>query len=169
MPLASHDTVTRAKVLTAFARRCDEESNPGAAFEDAVAGLCVGGTRRAQDQAEYDWSRDGRRVACKSAQLAWNRDMEFWKLTFSNVKLRREGAEAAAFDELLLAVYSPAGVHLFRHDLRAGVSSDGKATAATGSQLKFVGPMHEPDWRAAHVSWDSEGHIRLEDYTMFRT
>ena len=37
-PLASHDTVTRGKVLTGYARRCDADEHPGAVIEDAVAG-----------------------------------------------------------------------------------------------------------------------------------
>ena len=37
-PLASHDGVTRGKVLTGYARRCDADEHPGAVIEDAVAG-----------------------------------------------------------------------------------------------------------------------------------
>ena len=115
-----------------------------------MAGESVDGTRRAQDlQAAYDWQRDGRRVACKSAQLRWNSFDERWMLQFTNVKLATAGGRDAAFDELLLAAYTPEGVHLFRHDLRAGVSTSGVSTAATGKQIVFYGPSHEPDWRVA--------------------
>ena len=48
-----------------------------------------------------------------------------------------------------LAAYTPEGVHLFRHDLRSGVSTNGKSTAVTGQQIKFDGPRREPDWRVA--------------------
>ena len=65
-----------------------------------------------------------------------------WKLQFSTVKLD-------ACDELLLAAYTPEGVHLFRHDGMAGLSTAGKSTAATGKQIVFVGPRNEPDWRVA--------------------
>ena len=41
-------------------------------IEEAVAGERVDGKRRGQIQAEYDWQRDGQRVACKSAQLLWD-------------------------------------------------------------------------------------------------
>ena len=40
-------------------------------------------------------------------------------------------------------------MHLFKHDLRAGVSAHGKSTAATGQSVQFFGPVHEEDWRAA--------------------
>ena len=99
--------------------------------------------------AAYDWQRDGQRVACKSAGLRWDRNMEHWMLQFSNVKLATAGGRDAAFDELLLAAYTPEGVHLFRHDLRAGVGTSGVSTAARGKKIKFIGPSHERDWRVA--------------------
>ena len=92
--------------------------------------------------AAYDWQRDGRRVACKSAQLKWNDDSERWMLLFQAVK-------PEACDELLLAAYTPEGVHLFQHHGRAGLGTAGKSTAATGKQIFFVGPKHERDWHAA--------------------
>ena len=141
-PLASHDTVTRGKVLTGYARRCDADEHPGAVIEDAVAGEDVNGNRRGQNKAAYDWQRDGRRVACKSAQLRWDDSSQLWKLQFQNIKLD-------ACDELLLAAYTPEGVHLFQHDGRAGLSTHGKSTAATGKQIVFYGPRSEADWRKA--------------------
>ena len=45
--------------------------------------------------------------------------------------------------------YTPGGVHLFRHDRRAGLSTSSKSTAATGKQIQFYGPRNEPDWRVA--------------------
>ena len=149
VPLASHDLFTRAKVLTSFALGCDAELRPGAVFEEAAAGESADGKRRGQNSAAYDWQRDGRRVACKSAQLKWNSANERWMLQFRAVKLATAGGRDAAFDELLLAAYTPEGVHLFRHDLRAGVSTSGVSTAATGKQIAFYGPRREPDWRVA--------------------
>ena len=92
--------------------------------------------------AAYDWQRDGRRVACKGAQLTWDDSNQRWMLQFQKIKLD-------ACDELLLAAYTPEGVHLFRHDRRAGLSTSGKSTAATGKVISFVGPRNEPDWRVA--------------------
>ena len=141
-PLASHDAVTRGKVLTGYARRCDADEHPGAVIEDAVAGEDVDGKKRGH-QAAYSYQRDGRRVACKSAQLKWAAGSDNrWMLQFTAIKLD-------ACDELLLAAYTPEGVHLFRHDRRAGLSTNGKSTAATGKEITFYGPKHEPDWRVA--------------------
>ena len=102
-------------MLTGYARRCDADEHPGAVIENAVAGEDVNGNPRGQNKAAYDWQRDGRRVACKSAQMRWNDSSQRWMLQFHTVKLD-------ACDELLLAVYTPEGVHLFRHDGRAGLS-----------------------------------------------
>ena len=79
-PLASLTGDTRGKVLTGYARRCDADEHPGAVIEDAVAGEDVNGKRRGQNQAAYDWQRDGRRVACKSAGLTWDDSLQRWKL-----------------------------------------------------------------------------------------
>ena len=98
--------------------------------------------------AEYDWLRDGRRVACKSAQLRWAVHKSCWYLQFRNVKLATR-ERPAAFDELMLAAYTPTGVHVFRHDLWSGVSSVGKSTAASGKQIFYTGPKHELDLRVA--------------------
>ena len=147
VPLATLDALTKGKVLTAFARSCDADLHPSAAFEEAVAGDRVDGKRRAQHHAEYDWQRDGQRVACKSAGLTWNRGIEGWQLLFQKVRLSKEDQRDAAFDELLLCAYTPEGVHLFRHDLRAGVSRSGKQTAALGHQIAFYGPRGQDNWR----------------------
>ena len=63
--------------------------------------------------------------------------------------LQFQAVKPDACDELLLAAYTPEGVHLFQHDRRAGLSTHGKSTAATGKQIVFYGPKHEPDWRVA--------------------
>ena len=69
-------------------------------------------------------------------------------LEFRNVKLGGEGTEAA-FDELLLAAYTPRGIYLHRHDGRLGVTTNGKATAALGSTINVYGPCDEADWASA--------------------
>ena len=149
VPLASHDAATRAKVLTTFARCHDAEQHPDAVFEDAAAQQRIDGRRRGQHMAEYDWQRDGQRVACKCTQLAYERGNGRWRLMFRDIKLATAGERGAAFDELLLCCYAPDGVHLFRHDLRAGVSTNGVRTASQGKQVVFNGPTNEPDWRVA--------------------
>ena len=48
-------------------------------------------------------------MACKSAQLRRDTHSRYWKLQFNSVKLGGEGT-VAAFDELLLAAYTPRGI-----------------------------------------------------------
>ena len=148
VPLAELSTVPRAATLTLLARRIDAELHPGAQIEDAVAGLRVDGGKRGQNSAPYGWQRDGKRIACKGAQLTWDKSKRYWTLQFSNVKLAH-GDVPAAFDELLLAAYTPRCVYLYRHDLRLGVSTAGKETAARGHQIAVRGPSGESDWAAA--------------------
>ena len=148
LPLAEMPGALRGRLLTSLAREVDAALHPGALFEEAKAGRSVDGKRRGRDKAPYDWQRDGRRVACKSAQLKRDTHCRLCKLTFNNVKLGGEGTEAA-FDELLLAAYTPRGIYLYRHDGRLGVSTSGKATAAKGSQIAVYGPRDEADWASA--------------------
>ena len=94
--------------------------------------------------------RDDRRVACRSAQLLWRKATRNWSFQFRNVQLPLVGVrDAAPFDELLLVCYSPKGIHLYRHDQRSGVSTNGKNTALTGHNIQFGGPRGEDDWRVA--------------------
>ena len=141
-PLALLDYVTRAKVLTGFARRWDADEHPGAVMEDAVPGEQVNGAKRAQHNAAYDWQRDGQRVACKSGQLTWYKGRARWALQFNNIKLD-------ATDELLLALYAPEEVHLFRYNLTVGLSSAGKRTPVQGQRVTYYGPANEPDLHVA--------------------
>ena len=144
--LAELSTTPRSSVLTSLVRSLDTSLHPHARIEDAVPGTRVDGSPRAQHQAPYDWRRDGVRVACKSAQLTWNASDRRWKVLFQNIK--PSGAEGA-FDELLLALYTPRGVHVYRHDLRLGMSTNGKSTEATGRQIQVYGPRDEESWQSA--------------------
>ena len=148
LPLAEMPGALRGRLLTSLAREVDAALHPGALLEEAEAGWSVNGTRRGQNMAPYDWQRDGQRVACKSSQLKWDTCGRCWKLLFRNVKLGGKGTEAA-FDELLLAAYTPRGIYLYRHDGRLGVSTNGKATAALGSNIQVYGPRDEADWASA--------------------
>ena len=164
--LANRSSALRGAVLQTLARCCDEGRHPQAAFSDAEPGKCADGSWRSQSNAEYDWMRDGLRVECKSAQLSWlAKDNRRWRLRFYDVKLPHEGA-AAAFDELQLAAYTPRGVYIYRHDLKLGVSTSGKATEVTGHQIAIFGPRGKECWEEALdailAKLDASGCERLE-------
>ena len=90
------------------------------------------------------WRRDELRVACKSSGLNWESGKRRWTVLFSKVKTDE-------CDELLLALYTPRGVYVHRHDGQLGLSMHGKSTAATGRVIQVAGPRGAgaQDWRAA--------------------
>jgi hypothetical protein len=46
-------------------------------------------------------------------------------------------------DDLYLALYTPSGVFVFKHDGKFGISTQGKAQAATGGIVGVYGPFRE--------------------------
>ena len=148
LPLADYTNVGRSKVLKTITRIVDADAHPNAEFEDSTPGSRTDGRKRSQAQATYDWLRDGQRVLTKGAMLSWDINKEFWQLQFSNVKLALD-ENPAVFDELLLALYTPRGAYLYRHDLTTGVSTNGKSTAAVGHMINIFGQKHEENWSSA--------------------
>lgn len=139
-PLARSHPRARAATLRDLVRELDERIHPGAWVKSPYVGTF---------EAEYDWLRDNRRVLCKSAQLKWDQHGGRWRAVFRDIKLPLEGVrEEAPFDELMLALYTPRGVYVYRHDLELGVTTQGKATAQKGHAVTLYGPPG-PDWRAA--------------------
>ncbi len=51
--------------------------------------------------------------------------------------------------ELLLAMYCPNGVYIYKHDLQTGLSRTGKAQSVKGSAIKLQGRRGTLDWREA--------------------
>ena len=146
VPLADLAAVPKGNVLRSIVREVDARRHPRATIADAIPGTRVDGTRRSQSQAAYDWRRDDSRVACKGSQLTWDSQMKRWRVCFANVK--PAGAEGA-YDELLLALYSPRGVHIYRHDGQVGLSGNGRATAVVGRKIVVCGPRQQESWEAA--------------------
>ena len=158
VPLADCSAAVRASVLSSLVRAVDTSLHPNASVDDPVPGIRVDGRRRGMHQAAYSWRRDASRVACKGAQLKWDKSNRMWELRFSNIKLGyagsrpKNGAAVARprdFDELLLALYTPRGVLVYRHDLLLGVTPAGKRTASSGHVIKLCGPRGQEDWERA--------------------
>ena len=80
--------------------------------------------------------------------MKWDGANRCWEAKWTNVKLGHEGAPAQ-FDELQLALYTPRGVYLYRHDLQLGVTSAGKRTGTAGYNIKLAGPRGEGEWALA--------------------
>ena len=61
-----------------------------------------------------------------------------------------EGEGCAAdsnLDELLLALATPRGVYIYRHDLQVAVHRNGRLTDLTGHQIRMYGPQGETSWQ----------------------
>merc|ERR1712113_371421 len=93
---------------------------------------------------------DGCRVECKSSQLHWDKRLNTWAAKFQNIKFGDDGGRNnRSFDELLLAFHTPRGIHIYHHDLKFGVSSQGVQTKDCGCAVKLRGPSHVPGWALA--------------------
>merc|ERR1712232_1242395 len=113
-----------------------------------MGGFCVNGHPRGRSRTEYDWLRGDLRIECKSAQLRWDRHSKRWRLQFYNIKMKSHiRFSEALFDELLLALYTPRGVYIYRHDLIVGVTSNGRSTESEGSGI-IITHMGQ-DWFSA--------------------
>ena len=108
----------------------------------------VSGKKRGRGSAAYDFKLCGRRVEVKSAQLAWNKDKVRWNAYWRNIKPEEH-------DDLYLALYTPSGVHIYLHDGVYGVTTNGKAQAASGGIVQAFGP------RCAPGSWPLKYRDRL--------
>lgn len=146
VPLASASESLRGQVLQDLVYAVDVKYlHPTASFAMPEPGECMNGNRRGKNQSPFDWKRGGCRIECKSSQFGWDASHNRWKFHFAHVKLPCDGArDEAEFDELLLALYTPVGVYIYRHDLRLGISTDGKATKVRGHQILLYGPVGEP-------------------------
>ena len=70
----------------------------------------------------------------------------------ASAECRVQGAECRMMADPAPASSSadtPEGVHIFRHDLQAGVSTNGKANAAGGYKIRFYGRRQQTDWRVS--------------------
>ena len=180
LPLHDAAPRSRAAALGRLVRAVDERLHPDALFQDpvrvnllpgeetrvggadgaaeaaaqAMASVSTAAATRGGWQIDCSWRRDGARVVCRSAMLLREASAGRWRFLFSKVKLAdsSRGAEAAGMppSELLLALYSPAGVHIYRHGGTLGLTRMGRATVDSGEyQIKLHATRGEADWRRA--------------------
>lgn len=142
IPLSDMTPQRRGLLLQSLVAEIDSMINPGALINQPDIGRCVNGSRRSAATAEYDWLRNGLRVECKSAALMWDKSGAKWRLTFGHVKMN-------AFDDLLLAIYSPRGVYVYRYDGSFALSTSGVETAINGYTISVAASAHVYCWSAA--------------------
>ena len=97
-------------------------------FTEPATQDTFGGMRHRENTASCDWIRDGKRIEVKHSQLRFSKSGEFWYCAFQGVK-------HACFDELLLVIYSPSGLDIFRHDGFYGLHDAGVRTEKQGQQI----------------------------------
>ena len=124
----------RGYVLEHVVRRFLKHST-GNSTTDPVLGTTISGKKRGRNTAPYDFLLGDRRVEVKSAQLCWNKALR-WEAVWCNIK-------PIEHDDLYLALYTPSGVFVFKHDSKFGISTHGKHQAASGGRIWVVGAHHE--------------------------
>lgn len=142
VPLAKLSPAFRALRLEALVRCVDQIIHPDCCLSDPRLSGCHNGWSRGLGNADHDWIRDSRRVECKAAQLSFDRRYNRWHAVFKNIKV-------SCFDELLLALYSPRGVYIYRHDFNLALQAQGKVTELRGMSLAITGPRNYEDWSAS--------------------
>lgn len=149
-PLSDLSPATRALRIQELVRCVDAVLKPHVPITSAIAGLCRSSLRRrGSHQAEYDWCRGGVRVECKSARLRYEPVGRRWGAHFNNIKFSRSPEFVSQFDELLLGLYTPQGIYIYRHDSEFGLASQGIATAGLGYTIQVYGPTGVMDWKCA--------------------
>lgn len=155
VPLADLSVKERGKIVKDIVRAVDECCHPSARFGNATAESAdqefdAKSNPCGRQASDYAWLRNKKCIACKGSQLSWERTQQVWKFQFRSVKLALPGVrKQAAFDELLLALYTPRGIYIYRHNLKLGVSTAGKATASVGHTISLYGARRQGDWQAA--------------------
>jgi len=150
VPLAELSASSRGRRIERIVRAVDQDLHPGAVLAAPALGTCTDGQRCTRSSAAYDWIRDGRRIECKSGQLRWEPRSSRWRVQFHHVKLWTSGEETVSFfDELLLALYTPGGIHVYRYALDLGTVRAGVATETRGGSIYFHGPSNVACWDSA--------------------
>eukprot|EP00933_Yihiella_yeosuensis_P043411 TRINITY_DN38198_c0_g1_i1.p1 TRINITY_DN38198_c0_g1~~TRINITY_DN38198_c0_g1_i1.p1 ORF type:complete len:401 (-),score=42.31 TRINITY_DN38198_c0_g1_i1:196-1398(-) len=132
-PLALASAKRRGEVLATLARSTLAAMNPTARVENAEQGITCNGARRGKFREKYDWKFSGRRVECKSSLLHWSESQGLWTFQFYGAKF----CTPAAFDDLVLVLFTPRGIYIYAHDLQTGVQSCGNKTAYLGHKITF--------------------------------
>ena len=133
VPLSQRGSNSRGALLSRLVRAIDmEELHPHATFEDAP-------TSFSKWEVESRWRRDGKRVVCRASKLHFEKDVGRWRLSFHGVNVGEKWSSGNDDDEsgveLLLAIYCPNGVYVYKHDLQTGLSRTGKAQSVKARRL----------------------------------
>ena len=128
VPLASMSPQLRGLRVERMVLEVDRLIHVNSIFCEPDAEDRIDGRKRGKNMASYDWSRDGKRIEVKHSQLSFYRSRGSWHCAFQAVK-------HACFDELLLVIYSPSGLNIFKHDGSYGLRDTGVRTETVGRRI----------------------------------
>lgn len=137
-PFSSMSPHLRGSRIEKLVLRIDQKLHPACRFSVLCDELTVSGTKRGQNAASVDWIRDAKRIEVKHGKLSWCKLRKNWQCAFSHIK-------EDCFDELLLAVYSPKGLDVFKHDGVYGMTTSGRNTKIKGKHVRTASPHGELD------------------------
>ena len=138
-PLGTVSQLEQGKLLQAWARQTLQRIYPKSKILDPEPGTCCNGSNRSAWTATHDFVLEGRKVEVKSARVTWSSTRKVWMVSFWNVKLPYGKRSEPFFDDLYLVLACPRALLLIRHDLHAGIQSDGRRTEATGYKIQILG------------------------------
>ena len=137
-PFSSMSPSLRGNRIEKLVLRIDQTLHPAGHFSAQCDELTVSGKKRGQNTASVDWIRDRKRIEVKHGKLSFCTLHQNWQCTFNYIK-------QDCFDELLLAVYSPRGLDVFKHDGAFGMSTTGRSTGIKGKNVMILAPRGELD------------------------
>ena len=137
-PLASSSPQLRGLRVEKSVMEADRRFiHANSTFAEPGLEYTIDGKRRGKSNASYDWIRDGKRIEVKHSQLLFEKRGRSWYCTFRGVK-------RTCFDELLLVIYSPRGLDIFKHD-----GSYALSTAGAAEKIDLRAGKGKLDWPSA--------------------
>ena len=138
-PLASMSPQLRGVRVEKIVLEVDGLIHTNSTFAEPDLEYRIDGKRRGKGKASYDWIRDEKRIEVKHSQLSFveNRRYWYWYCAFHEVK-------RTCFDELLLVIYSPRGLDIFKHDGSYALSS-----SRASERIDLRAGKDELDWLSA--------------------
>lgn len=130
-PLWTMTECTRGLAIEGIVRRWVEST--GKETNDSDPGTCVDGSKRGQNQAEYDFMVEDDRTEVKSARLFFNKLCGRWDAHWASIKSKLH-------DRLYLALYSHRGLDIFLHDGSFGLMCNGNSVSVRGDAVCVRGP-----------------------------
>ena len=135
VPLANLSSSARGDVIEIVVRRVLEEIT-GDKTQDADVGRTITGKKRGRNQSSFDFYVNDRRCEVKSSQLNWDKYAKRWTAQFNTIKRDK-------YDDLYLALYTPFGIDIYKHDDVLGICTHGKSQESTGGCVKVYASRKE--------------------------